>query len=538
MSIMGLLNIGNSALIASQTALSVTSNNIANVNTPGFDRQDVILDVSSPPGSGVTVSGITTSYDGFIQSQLIGQSQNQGRSSALATSLSQVETAFTNSTGLGLSTALTDYFNAWNDVATTPDGQAQRTVLLQKANSLVLSAQSMESGMTQAYDQTNNQIKGGVDQINVLASQIASLNGGIANVEAGSNSPKAYDLRNQRDNLMNQLASLTQFSSYEDKTGAVTVTMGMRTLVSGEKTNTLSSTTDSSGDQQVYLDSVNITSDITKGKLGGLIAARDAITSGPLTGLRKLVASVTKEVNLVQSSGYGLDGSTGNNFFNPLQLSTTDSSAGASVTSASVTNLSQLTLDEYNIAFDAPNHYSVTDKQTGSGVASGTYTSGNPISFDGIQVTITGAATANDSFSVSPLTGAIRNFGVAVTDPSKIAASSSNMELPGNNQNALQLAQLANTAVANIGGASFSDFYGGLVSNVGIASGAASDSLTFDNNMMSELQGRRDSASGVSLDQEAVNLVQYQRSYEAAAQMIKIADQLLQTVLTLTTPAA
>jgi flagellar hook-associated protein 1 FlgK len=545
LSLLGLFDIGKSALFASQAALTTTSNNIANVNTPGFSKQDVILDVANSTsfgntlvGGGVTVSGIKRSYDAFIQSQLIGQNQNQGRSSALSQLLSQVEQVFGDSTDTGLSKSFTDFFNAWNDVATNPESQPQRTVLLQKAASFVDVAKQMESSITAAYNQTNNDIKGAVDQINILATDIAALNGKITQIEAGGTSGQANDLRDQRDNLLNQLASLTEFSYYGDQNGSLTITVGMRNLVEGDKTNALSTQTNSDGNQDLILDNTDITSNVTRGQLGGLLAAQSEVESGPLMGLRKMVASVTKEVNLLHSSGYGLDGTTGNDFFNPLQLSTKSQSAGAQITSASITDSSQLTLDEYTITFDASQNYSVTDSQTGKVVATGAYTSGNPISFDGIQVTIadgTGSVAGGDSFSVSPLTDAIKNLGVAITDPDKIAASSSDTELPGNNSNALKLAQLSNTAVANLGGSTFADFYGGIVSNVGTLSGAASDTLTFDQNMLSQLNNQRDSESGVSLDEEAVNLIRFQRSYEAAAKMIAVTDQLIQTVLGMVT---
>jgi flagellar hook-associated protein 1 len=288
---------------------------------------------------------------------------------------------------------------------------------------------------------------------------------------------------------------------------------------------------DSAGNTTLSLDGVDVTSRITKGQIAGLLASRDSIASGPLAELRRLAAAVTNEMNQLHEGGVGLDGSTGNDFFTPLTLSSTASSAGAAVTSATITDPSALTLSEYTISIGAGNAYSVADKDSGAVVATGTYASGSAIAFDGISVVLTGAAAAGDSFTVSPLSGAISNFGVAITDPRQIAAASDPGALPGDNTNALRIAGLADAGVSSLGGATFSGYYSGTVSKVGKLAQDASDLEQFDANLRSELQDQRDSASGVSLDEEATNLISFQRAYEAGARIITTTDELFQTIL-------
>lgn len=542
MSINGLFTIGKTALSASQTALSVINNNIANVNTPGYARQDVILQISSPIqgaggqliGTGVTVSGITRSYDRFIEAQLTQQYQFLGRSTSLEKTLGSVEQVYNDATGAGLQKNLMEFFNAWQDLATTPEGQPQRTVLLQKAQSLVTNARRMESSLETILKQTNGNIADIAGTINNMASGISALNAKIVQLETGQGSEQASDLRSQRDNLINQLADLADISSFENRDGSLTVTLGMRNLVSGDRATPLTASTDANGDTQLSLDNINITGDIENGQLGGLIAARQEITDNSLFGLRKLVASLTKEINLQHQSGYGLDSVGGRDFFSPLQLTTGGSSAGAGIT-ASISNMASVTLDEYDVTFDATaTNYSVTNRQTGSVVASGLYTSGSTITFDGIDMTISGAVTAQDTFSISPLAGSVRNFGLdAGINNTTIAASSSATELPGNNSNALLIAQLADASIAALGGSTFMQNYTGLVADAGSASSAASDSRSFDSSMLEAIRFKRESTSGVSLDEEAANMIRYQRSYEAGARMIRMADELMQTILQL-----
>lgn len=539
MALFGLFDISKSALFASQTALYITNHNIANVNTPGFSRQEAILEIASPVatrggflGRGVNVVGITRYYDKFIQTQLLGQYQNYGRSSSINHTLSQIEQVFNEARNMGLSVPLLDFFNAWNEVAGSPEGITERSVLLQKAQALVITARQMESSITAVLKNTNEAAGEIVDRINAIAAGIAKINREIVQIEAGGLSERAHDLRDQRDVLLGELSNLIEFSSYESSNGAVNIIVGMRTLVYGEITNTLSNRLNWDGYTDLVLDGVNITDTVKKGQMGGLLAVMDDVKTGSLDGLRRLIASLIKEINIMHSQGYGLDGSTGLDFFSPLQLTARDYSPGATL-SATITDPSQLTLDEYGVRFDSANNYSVYNKQTGALVTSGAYVSGSVIAFDGIELVISGSVTPGDQFFVSPLTDVIRNFSVAVANQRQIAAASSNSGLPGDNAVALGIAQLSESAIAGLRGATFSGFYAGIVSSVGTMSRAASDSLRFDENLLSEIKTRRESVSGVSLDEEAANLIKFQRSFEAAARMIKVTDELLETILNL-----
>jgi flagellar hook-associated protein 1 FlgK len=538
MSLNNLLNIGKSAIFANQAAINVTGNNIANVGTPGYTRQSAVLQIASPIvkisggyiGMGVTVSSVERRYDRFISGQLLGQEQNYGKSSTMDQVLGQVEQVFNGNAGAGLSTALSAFFDDWQSLSVNPADTAQRTVLISDANNLVTAAKQMESSILGTLKEMNTAISDAADQVNGIATDIARLNGQIVHLEAGG-SGKANDLRDARDQLVTQLSGMVEIGTLEDRSGSLTVTVGMRTLVDRETVNPMTATGTPGGDAGLSLDGVDVTSRITKGSVGGLLASRDAVASGPLADLRRLAAAVANGMNPLHSAGVGLDGTTGNDFFTPLSLSSTDSSAGASVTSATITDPSALTLSDYSISIGAGNSYSVTNKDSGAVVASGTFASGNPIAFDGISVVLTGTVAAGDGFTVSPLTGAISNFGVAVSDPRKIAAASAASGLPGDNTNALRIAGLADAAVSSLGGATLSGYYSGIVSDVGKLARNASDLSQFDANLRSELQNRRDSVSGVSLDEEATNLIAYQRAYEAGARIIRITDELFQSVL-------
>ncbi len=537
MSLFGLFNISKSAMFVSQAALGITSHNIANVNTPGFTRRGVALETANPAaiyggflGSGVRISAVKRHYDTFIQSQLLGQHQNYGRSFALNQALSHIEQVFNEMKDIGLSRTVIDYFNSWQEIAAYPEGQPQRIVMLQKANVLVQSARHMEMNITKTLKNIEESISNIADRINVISSEIARLNENIVQIEAGQQYEKAGDLRDQRDLLLKELSEYINISYFEDKSGAITIQAGTRNLVYGVNVNNLTIKT-VDGKNNIFLGDANITPYINRGQLGGLFDVRNNIESVALKSLRKLIASLIKETNLIHRLGYSLDASTGNNFFDPIQISASDYSSGADMTSATVSDLSALTLDEYDIIFNSGN-YNVRNIRTGAVAASGVYSSGSPITFDGISIVITGAVSDNDRFFISPLTDAIKNFRVEISDPLKIAAASSNLTLPGDNGNALRMAELSTKSIAGLD-SNFNVFYRGIVSRLGTMSRASSDSLRFDENLLNELNNRREALSGVSLDEEAANLIKFQRSFEAGARMIKVTDELLQTILNL-----
>ncbi len=534
-----MLDIGKMALYTNMRALNVVSHNIANINTPGFSRQEVLLSSVTPVmgkggmiGRGVALLGIRRSYENFIQSQLLNQHQNYGRSYALMETYSRIEQIFNESKDFGLSKSFNDYFGAWHEIATNPESLPQRVVLLQSAHALVNSAKKIEQELLDNIRYINEEIDNLANKINKLASDIATLNDKILQVEAGATGT-ANDFRDQRQNLLNELGELVDFISYEDDFGSINVMVGMRNLVYATKTNPMSTKINENGDRELYLDGLKITGYVEKGRLSGLLDARQDIRDNIQTKFRRLIASTIKEINILHRSGYGLDSSFGNDFFGPLSLATKDFSAGADITSAVITDDVALTLDEYDITFDAANNYFVTSRSTRAVVATGSYSSGNPITFEGISITITGTVAATDKFFVSPLNNAVKNFNVVISDPRKIAASSSDIELPGNNVNAQAILRLSQNAVNNLGGISFSNYYRSIVSDIASFSSASRDSYSFEENHLLEISNRRESISGVSLDEEAVSMIKFQRSYEAAAKMIRVTDELLQTIINL-----
>ncbi|MDA8389113.1 MAG: flagellar hook-associated protein FlgK [Nitrospiraceae bacterium] len=547
MGLFSILNIADSALYSSQAAIATASNNIANANTPGYDTETTVLapvdyinvsGANSGPANygGVAVSGVQRQYDSYLQSQIYQQQQSLSSSDSSSNILGQVEQAFNETGDTGLATYYNNFVDAWQQVAGNPADTSARTVLISDAQALAGAAQDKQNTLQAAVTETNNEIAKTVTTVNNLASQIADVNkqiGELANPTDGSD----IQLRDQRDNLMTQLSQYIGFSYYEDSTGRVTIISGMQNLVSGDQTNALSVKADSNGDNQLYLNGINITSNVQKGSLGGLIAARsDAETQG-IVPLKRFVAALVQQVNKIQEQGYDLNGTSASSepFFTPLSLYTAADSQ-ASIT-ASVSDESQLTLDDYEIKIGGSGSnltYSVYDSQTGGQVGSaGSYSSGGTTItlMPGISATISGAAAAGDTFSISPTANSVNDFSVALTDGSQIAAAQT-ANSPGDNSNALAMVNmLQGGQVSGLGGDTLMGYYQGIVAATGTLSKAASDSQTFNQNLLDQLNQQRDSTSGVSLDDQAIDLIKFQQAYQAGAKVIETTQQLLQTLI-------
>jgi flagellar hook-associated protein 1 FlgK len=146
---------------------------------------------------------------------------------------------------------------------------------------------------------------------------------------------------------------------------------------------------------------------------------------------------------------------------------------------------------------------------------------------------LTGAAGTGDVYTVSAQQGAAQRFGLAVTDVDKVAASSTALGVPGNNVNAIALVNLHTTRQSTLGSLTFNDYHAVTTGNVGSATKQAESQLETTTLEFEQINGLRESVSGVSLDEELTNLLSFQRSFEASARMITVADELFQTVLTM-----
>lgn len=540
-SLNAVFDIAKSALMATQKAMNVTAHNISNANTDGYTRQRAVLTAKEPViygnlyfGTGVDATNIQRVYDSFNTIQLRTSVSLLSRHETAGGHLSGLEAIMNGLDGSSMSTRLDALFNSFEEVAANPSSYGERSVLLANANALSDSVNAVDSSIRLNIANINSTIEARVDEVNSLATRISELNGQIAGTELAGIA--ANDLRDKRDILLEDLAKIVDISVTENDNGQADVFMGGSFLVAGTRTSEMSLRADPSEPESynIILNGATINDRISGGSLKGDLAGLDYYRDVH-EKVNLLSASLVKEVNLQHAAGFGLDGSTNTDFFAPLSVYTrgsTSNSGGSLVSAASVTDLSQATLDDYEIRFAGPGSYTVVNTATNMVVTGGAYTSGNPITFDGVSVTIQNsplAPAAGDRFTVSLKENAARDFTAAITDGNKVAASSTAAGVPGDNINATAIANLRDALTVE--GATFGSFFQRVVTDLGtevnnVRLNAEAQSMYSD-----EIRAARESVSGVSIEEEAINLVKLQRAFEAAAKVMQTADQMLETLL-------
>ncbi len=315
------LEIGKRALLTHQFTLQTIGHNIANVNTPGYSRQRVNITTMIPEqsnvgsiGSGVKVVDVRHARDLFLGEQVREDSKLLGQWSYKSKILSQIESLVNEPNENALGELLNNFWSSWSDLAT--GDQASR-------DALVSSTQELTNGFHQLANQLDN-LRSSIDrdlvnltqEINRYTSEIANINGQIHSQEAGSF--KANDLRDVRDRLVDELSSIVDVNTVEQDNGSYTVYIGAMTIVDGK--DDLRITADVVNKNGVVSNRLvweNTDNELKNfnGQLKGLVDSRDNIIPGYIDELHKLAASLIDEVNAVHQNGYGLDNSTGLNFF-------------------------------------------------------------------------------------------------------------------------------------------------------------------------------------------------------------------------------
>ena len=349
MKAMGGLNtsllIGIQALNATKAALNATSNNIANANTPGYTREVPQFSENAESltggevvGGGVTLDGIQSVRDELLNLQIQQQTSQQSSADTQSASLQQIQTNFA-STGNDIASELTAFSKSLTQLSANPGNSAVQQGVLSSGQNLAQAFNSTANALTSAQSDANTQVTQTVSQINTLTQQIAQLNGQLSQLtQSGQDGGTVQD---QRDQLVQQLSTLTGISVSQSSNGETITTANGSPLVMGSQSFTLQTTTGSDGMQHV-LDSAgnDITASIQGGQLGGAIQIRDQVIPGFLNQLNTLASQFATAFNAAQAKGFDSNGNAGSNFFS---VSTGTAGAAASLRVA-ITNPSQIAI--------------------------------------------------------------------------------------------------------------------------------------------------------------------------------------------------
>lgn len=499
------LELARRALESQQTALDITGHNIANANTPGYSRQTANLQQTVPSsipsmghnlsiGTGVTVASIERARDLFVDRQFRWESSKQqyweGREDALV----KIEGLLNEPSENSLHDDLDKFWNSWSDLSKNPENMGARSVVLERAASVADTLHNIDQQITEMQKGLDSSVRVQIHQINVYSKQIQDLNMQIKRAEVSGDNPN--DLRDKRDAIVDELSKIVNVRAVESKDSTFK-------------------------DREVNIFKLYIGND----NVGNQILVDD-----------------TSAYQLEEPSVPGVNGlpfaqvkwATGN----PLGNVAVDLGDGLGKLEANLL----MRGSQYDLAAgDTKDNAYLSDlRKKYNDLASGIAYAVNGIHKTGVAQGVTPPATIPDFFETNDGTTSITAENIKVssalnTDPWQIATGKT---LVGDGEIAKAISTLSSgwtglpsTATPPVSATSFGDYYGASIAEMGVDVQQATRMKEGQNVLVTHMSNQRESLSGVSLDEEMTNLVRFQKSYSAAARLVTMMDDMLDTIV-------
>lgn len=575
MTLTNAFNIGHSALTASQVAIQVAGHNLANISTPGYTRQVARLQPVSGSdqgsgvyiGRGVRVVEVIRQIDEALQGRLIDGISRESHASVSLDILSGVESLLNELTGVDLSSELNTFFAAFSEFANNPAATETRATVVEAGVTLASFMRALRSDLTRVQRGIDQQLGSAVTRADEILQEIASINRAVVTSESGRT--QYNDLRDRRDQLLVELSQLIEVNTVEQPNGSVDVFVGSTPIVlAGESRGVYFDQETRDGELVV---TVRVRADdeklrITSGRIGGLLELRDGSVKQTADELDRLASGLIFEVNRLHSSGRASS---------PLR---------------DILGAQRVPLADQTLAFNDPANATLAALpfgpvngsftvvvRDGSGVevrsvievdldgidATGAQGFGDDTSLDDLRAMLN--AIPNLNAEITPAgqlrvftdagfdvnfendtSGILATLGMNTyfvgTDAGDIAVRSDLVAEPlllvgglsdGTNETALAIATLRERPVASLGGLTLEDAWLKTVERVGVETAGAKTRANATRLVRENLEAQRAGISGVSADEETLNLIQFQRQYQAAARFINIVDEMLQTLLSI-----
>jgi flagellar hook-associated protein 1 FlgK len=433
-----ILNIGLSALLSQQRALTTTSNNIANANTPGYSRQRVELAPRPVQrlgpnfiGSGVDIATIRRLADDLLAGQLRSASGSYGRADAFATLAGSLDNLLAGS-DTGLTATMQSFVNSLQDVANDPSSSSSRQTLLSEARNLVARFDAMDQRLTQLGDEVRSRLVANADQVTSLGKQVADINRKLVEAGAASGGTAPADLLDQRDRLIEQLSGLVHVETSQQRDGTMSVFVGTgQVLVLGVNSVAMVVAPSNADPLQPQIllrglgTDMNVTQSLTGGELGGTLDFSREMLAPARSQLGRIVVGLADTMNQVHRNGMDAEGQLGGDFFAvaPPEAFAADTNTGTGSVAVSITGVANLEPTSYRFRYDGSG-YTLQRADNGAMVAmTGAGTVANPFVANGLSIVVSGTPAANDEFSLKPLEHVAGTLQLLVVRPADIAAA-------------------------------------------------------------------------------------------------------------------
>ena len=441
------LRIASNALDAFQHAINVTSTNVTNASTPGYARQQVVLEAKSfdaytAVGGGVGYAGMVDSRDEYAERSVRQSVSQQGEASQRAIDYTRLEPIFPVDGTSGIAPALNSFFRAFSSLTTAPNDATARQLALDQAQNVVQSFHQAAGALDQAKQGTQQDLTAQVNQVNTIADRIVSINKQYAQNFDATTDP---GLNAQMAQSLQQLSQYADLTVLRQDDGTMMVYAGQSLLVSGDRSMPLK--WGSGVGNRVLEDSqgTDMSTSLRSGSLSALLDHANKVEPALELNLNLIVGSFATKVNSALQTG----------------------------------------VDQSN------------------------------------------KAPGQDLFNVTLGPGAAKTITRNSLPPSGLALAAPSA--PGGNAVAVQIANLQ--MVPLLGGATLTQFYGNVAAQLGQSLSNAKNDQTTAESLTAQSLTLRSDLQGVNLDQEAMNLLEFQRSYDATSQFVKIINQLTQDVI-------
>ena len=554
-----------SGLLAVQRALTTTGHNVSNANTEGYSRQVVNLSARPPEfyggnylGTGTQVQSITRRFDQFVESQLRDVTSESSRFSFVEDFAGQV-TGVLGDTETGIAASTDAFFNAAGDVASNPTDITSRQAFLNQASALADRFNRVDAQLAQLDQGIGQQAGAMAREVTAFANEVAALNDKISTAYAQDPNTLPNDLLDRRDKLITDIAERINVRVVDDGAGSLNLSVGTgQPLVTANTASELTASNPSSG-LQIAVDGQLVTDRVTGGDLGGMIEAQNTLIQPLRSELGRTAMVISQEVNNIQTDGFDLDGNNGQPLFDlPMTgaVFAGSKNEGGGSADVQIDDATLLTDDVYVARF-VSGEWQVSTENDLTNIV-GSADPGDSASFGGMTVSFDDPSNApqeGDILYIDAGLGAAGRVSANELSPREVAADGVDDDGdpstplisvgPRDNTNIQRITDLANQGLV---GQSTSDYDGSpdpdsldgetiagslasALSQAGSVARTAELQGESARAALDNLEARKQSVSGVNLDEEAAKLMQYQQQYQALARSISIAGDLFQSVL-------
>ncbi|MEJ6950164.1 flagellar hook-associated protein FlgK [Natronospora cellulosivora (SeqCode)] len=550
------LNTALKSLQVQKKSLDVTGHNIANANTEGYSRQRAVHTAADPytvvgmgmptgagqVGTGVKLEEISRVRDQFIDAQINGEKQSLGYWDKRYQGLHRIELIFNEPSDSSLGESMNQFWGSLQDLSNDPEDPAVRETVKQRALTLSDTFHSLDNQLTSYKNSLNDDVSTMVNEVNSYATRIADLNKQIVRVQGAGKKPN--DLMDKRDLLFEEMNKLVNVQGRVDQRGSLNISISGINMVSHSDTHLLNIERGPEGSYEdtVVFSRTGTEAIIEAGELAGVLNIRDEEIPHYKDQLDTIASELIENFNQVHRAGYDFNGEAGQDFFvgddafsigvaTEISNDVNKIAAGSLLDELGVIRINNFEMDSEedfsyeievieNVMENEENTFTYTIREYGAdGEESEVYTN-----------TITYSQVNDENFFISLPEEFNSTMEFKIEGAGELSITST--RAAGDGDNAFRLADVINgRKLMNDGKATLLDYYKSTISVVGVDGQRANQMVDNQNVLVDQLNNHRISVSGVSLDEEMANMIQYQQAYTAATRVITTIDQMLDSLM-------